>query len=149
MKKLLVLLVVLACCQIAHAEGLTTWLFGGVDYDSPNNEIETWLGYEKGPIEVGMWAAWRVDQQPQTYGFYGLYKFENLVEIPQFLPLPWLPEKLSASPCIGGMISMPGEEYLAAPFAGVVIQDILAIKYIYQDWEDDTSQVYFGLRYAF
>jgi len=158
MKKLLVLLVVLACCQIAHAEGLTTWLFGGAG-DAENNEVFARIGYEKGPIELGAESCWWPNYDPpQVWGVYGLWKFPDAVSFPNPLPLNWLPETFTATPYVGGQISVEIEDRssMVGPVAGVILQDIITVEYQYRNYGqllgeflEDEHRVMFGLRYAF
>lgn len=158
MKKLLVLLLILACCQMCHAEGLTTWLFGGAG-DGPTNEVFARVGYEKGPVEIGAQSCWWPNYDPPTiFGVYGLFKIADVVEIPNPIHLEWLPKTFTASPYIGGQITIEIEDRssMVGPVAGVIIQDIITVEYQYRNYGQllgeimqDEHRVLFGLRYAF
>ena len=158
MKKLFILTVILACCQIASAEGLTTWIFGGAG-DGPTNEVFARVGYEKGSLEIGGTVCfWPNYSPPTVYGVYAIGKLDNLVQIPNPLPIEWLPETIGATPYLGGQVSVDFEDRgsMIGPVAGVILQEVLTIEYQYRNYGQslgdimaDEHRVLFGLRYAF
>jgi len=158
MRNLLILFVILAFCQATYAEGLTTWLFGGAG-TGETNEVFARVGYEKGPLEVGaMVCFWPNYDPPTTYGVYAIGKLKDAVQIPNPIPLEWLPETFTASPYIGGQVSVEIQNRgsMVGPVAGVIVQDVLTIEYQYRNYGEalgeilaDEHRVMFGLRYAF
>ncbi len=162
MRALITILIVLLSFSSVHAEGLTAWIYSGVDYDNKGNEVAARIGYVKGAIELGGLSQWYPsDKPPQVFGIYGLYLFEDAITIPQILPLSWLPETLTATPYIGGQVTVDfafpdTDGTMVGPIAGVEIQGIIVVEYQYRnysdklgDYLDNEHRVMFGIRHAF
>jgi len=157
---LLLVLSILLFCGRLHAEGLTSWTLGGQDIDSAKNEIFARVGYEKGAVELGIESAWWPKwNPPQVWGAYGIYKFEELIKVPNPVQVEWLPAELSATGYIGGHVTVDfdNEGSYYGPVAGTMIQDILCIEYQYRVYgrelesliDESEHRIVFGIRHAF
>ena len=161
MRYLLTLTIILTMCMTTYGEGMTAGIFGGVDLDNPSNEVIFRLGYEKdlgvGDIEVGISSMWHPSTDfPQVWGVYSLYHFDNVVSIPQPIPLDWLPKTIDAEPYIGGLVDIDKTGTMVGPVAGLEIQGILTVEYQYRnyggildDFSDNEHRVIFGTHYRF
>ena len=112
-------------------QGMTVW---GM-YDTSTAGVR--VGYFSGANEVGLFGAWRPDPDvpPNIFGVYGLHNFAA-IEVPNPVPISWLPEKISAVPYLGGYITVDfadeQRKTLGGPMAGLKLMDILALEYRYQ-----------------
>jgi hypothetical protein len=114
---------------VAQAKDFNAWLLG--DSDS----LTARLGYDITPnVEVGGEVAWlNLDEVPGNAGIYGIYKFPDAVNVPNPLPLEWLPKTLMAMPYLGMQVGVDilNKGTFVGPIAGLVIQDIIVVEYEY------------------
>lgn len=134
-------IVLILLAGVASAKNLSAWLLG--DGDS----LMARVGYNTTVnTEVGLESCWfKLDDSPQVWGAYGLYKFTDIIQIPNPLPLEWLPKTLNGTPYIGMQVglNLNSKGTFVGPVAGITIQDILVIEYQYTnfDWQLENSGV--------
>ncbi len=161
-KKLVILLVVFMA-SICQAE-MAIW--GLTEIDSLPLDIEQSkavsirVGYCKDKLEGGLTSKWHPKSNaPQVWGFYGIYHFDKVVEIPNPINIfNALPETLTMRPYIGGEVgvNLDNDSGFATLIAGAQIQKILYLEYQFQTidgvlerYGNDEHRVAFGLRYEF
>lgn len=149
---LLLTLLLLAGCGSQQRNEFSTWAFATRD------TVGGMLGYEVlEKVEVGGFCYWQPQTKvPHTAGMYGMYHWPHTVTIPQPVPLDFLPDTLEGAPYIGGLIGINvdggRDTVLSGPMAGVVVYEIVDIRYHFQmvdkDLEalmDDEHLLFFGL----
>lgn len=124
----------LALCGVSvGAEGKGVALWGMYDIDTAGVRV----GYFNGANQVGLFGAWRPDpdQPPNIFGVYGLHEFGTL-EVPNPVPISWLPQTITATPYLGGYITIDfadeQRKTLGGPMIGLEFMDVLAFEYRYQ-----------------
>ena len=162
MKKLMMLIVILLVVGTAQANDLTVWLLG--EDDLVGARVGCMIDEH---VEVGVLSHWYPqDEAPNILGAFGVYHFDEPVEIPNPIPLEWLPETFLAKPYIGAQVSIDfrkliGEtdgmrRSMVGPIAGILVQQILVIEYSYSAFGDgldnvldDNHTASFGMRIPF
>ena len=137
-----VILIVLAMSLPVFANGLNVWLYGDTDFVSEGNSnnsrtLSARLGYHWADYEIGGSISWYPDEQvqiPQTYTAYGLYNGVPTIDVPNFIPVEWLPATLNAKPYFGAQVGLDvnNNGVITGPIAGLIIQDLIVIEYQYQ-----------------
>ena len=162
MKYVMMLIVVLLVAGTTQANDLSVWLLGEDDL------VGARIGYMVDDnVEVGVLSQWYPqDEAPNILGAFGVYHFDEPVEIKNPIPLEWLPETFLAKPYIGAQVSIDfrkliGEtdgmrRSMVGPIAGIVVQEVLVIEYSYSAFGDgldkvldDNHQISIGLRIPF
>lgn len=138
--KTLILTVALMLCLVGTARAdVTAW--GLYDVDTVGARV----GIEKNGNEVGLYGAWRPDpdQPPSMFGIYGLHNF-GTIDVNSPIPVEWLPKVWTATPYVGGYVTIDFAEYLAlpeetqnrrmvgGPMIGLKFFDVLATELRYQ-----------------
>lgn len=151
MRRVIFLLaVVLLFCLPVQAD-INSWIWA--DSDS----IAARIGFDiadSNNVEAGVSALWFPDDwDPEIWGIYGVYHL-GAIELPNPIPIDFLPETLSGRPYLGGKVDIDFEidKARASPIVGIVFQDIIFIEYQFEsidrvDYND--SKVVFGLRIEF
>lgn len=146
------------------------------DYPDPNSRLSAWLlgddqtfiarlGYKPSPrIEVGIESAWlSVDiaegrcDVPGVVGAYGIYKFPDIVQIPNPIPFEWLPAQFAGTAYFGihAGLDLTNEGTFVGPIAGVIFNDVMVIEYTYvmSDYAleavDGDHRIMLGLKFDF
>jgi len=143
MRKLLILFVILAFCQIVSAadpnESLTLWLMGNdLAYQNTNLSIST--GYRKDNAEFGVAMDWRMFSEGDTdedvqsifaIGPYAAYHFPDLIDIDNPFDVEWMPEKLIGEPFLrlSYLFDTKGKGTSVAPMIGVRVFDTFSLSY--------------------
>lgn len=154
MKKLLLkILIVLLMAGVSQAKNWNAWLIGD------NDSVTARLGYDvNANIEFGGELTWLdKDSMCGTTGIYGIYKFPDAVQIPNPIPLDFLPKTLTASPYLGAQVGIDilNRGSFVGPVAGVVIQNVLTIEWQYLganfqfDPVDNEQRILLGLNFRF
>lgn len=155
MKKIIVVMFVLLMAVSAYAKDLNCWVLGD------DSSITARLGYSIDPnIEVGVSANWfAVDDAPQVFGAYGLYKWADMVTIDNPIPLDFLPKELHGTPYLGiqAGLNLNNKGTFVGPVAGIIIEKVLVIEYQYKtnfgaqlaDSDIERSKVVLGFRFQF
>lgn len=100
------------------------------------------LGYAIESAEMGLSVLhWPDGDNSEVFGAYGMYKFSDMVEIPNPIPMDFLPEMLKGTPYIGGKVDGEGGSSLL--IAGIEIENAL-----YMEFHQD-NYVYVGLKHQF
>lgn len=123
MKKLIEMVVVLVLLLVAGCTDMTASIWDGRD-----DAIGGRIGYVMGNTEVGGSVLhWPETKNAEIFGVYGLYKFPDLVEIPNPLKLDFLPETIMGTPYLGGKVDSDGGETLL--MGGIEIANTLFMEY--------------------
>lgn len=151
MKKAIVFLiavVLLLFCTQAYARDFGVWLWGG-------EGTNVRLGYFVDPnTEVGASVAmWDSDDEPQKIGMYLFRHLPNLIEVPNPIPMPWLPETLVGSPYFGAKLERDVlvNMTIFSPVAGIAI-DPFFIEYRFRSFDGEgqrESTTVIGIRFDF
>jgi len=168
MRKLFVLLLILACCQIASAEdpneSISLWLMGN-SLAYHNSDLSLWAGYRQDNTEFGVASNWRMfsegdtDEDTQStfaIGPYGAYHFPGLIDIDNPLKdIEWMPEKLVGEPflCISYLFDTKGKGTSVAPMVGVRLLDMFSLSYQYSFFNgsqaEDKGQIGLSTKWKF
>jgi len=155
MKKLLIVVLVLCVSGVAHAKDWSAWTFGDNQY------VGARIGYAlTDNVEAGAESLWwPKEDAPQVWGVYGIYKWDNIVEIPNPILLDFLPEKFEAYPYIGARVgvNLDNDGTYSGAIAGLIIQEIFFAEFQYTDFgwklsdspDTDESKLVVGLRIEF
>ena len=137
-----VILIVLAMSLPVFANGLNVWLYGDTDFAADGNSnnsrtLSARLGYHWADCEIGASISWYPDEQvqiPQTYTVYGLYNGLPAVDVPNPIPVEWLPDKFNAKPYFGAQVGLDvnNNGVITGPIAGLIVQDLIVVEYQYQ-----------------
>ena len=164
MKRVIALLLILACTSMVSASDLAFWAIGEQTLVEPADGLMLRLGYEMDQTEVGIQTLFVPSAEPDVpdvFGIYSVFHLPDPIEVPNPIPLDWLPEKLTASIYLGGQISVDFANNDDGAFkgliAGMLINNNLVIEYQYNRFGDqlaymidpDSHQLYFGLRIPF
>jgi len=144
MKKLLILTVILACCQVTHAddpnESVSLWLMGN-NLAYQNSDLSLWVGYRRDNAEFGVASNWRMfsegdtDEDTQSdfaIGPYAAYHFPGLIDINNpFADIEWMPDKLIGEPflCLPFLFDTKSKGSAIAPMAGVRVFEMFSLSY--------------------
>lgn len=156
MKRLL-LTVALVLCLVGTARA--DWTAWGL-YDIDTTGLR--LGIEKNGNELGLYGAWRPDPEepPSMFGIYGVHNF-GTIEVDSPIPVSWLPAKWTATPYVGGyvtvdfakVLSLPedqqGRRTLGGPMIGIKFFDLLATELRYQLTGDSLADSFQDQQFVF
>jgi len=137
------LLLALCGCQEEQAGKMTLW--GTYEIDTVGARV----GYAApNGIETGVYGGWRTasEDPPNIFGVYTLYQF-GTIDVNNPIPIEWLPEKLSATPYLGGdiTIDLSDEENRIArggPLVGLKLLDAIALEMRWQFVNGPLEAVY-------
>lgn len=136
-KRMIVLVVVLALLFVAGCADTTASL-----WNDREGAIGGRLGYVMENTEVGTSILyWPDGDNSEVFGAYGMYKFPDTVEIPNPIPMAFLPETLKGTPYIGGKVNGEGGSSLL--IAGIEIGNTL-----YMEFDQDNYYT-IGLKHKF
>ena len=123
MKKLSMLMMVVLLFVVTGCPDMTASIWNDRD-----DAIGGRAGYAIKNTEVGVSVLhWPETKNAEVFGVYGKYKFPDLVEIPNPVNLPFLPEKLKGTPYIGGTVETEGRNDIL--MAGIEIENTLFMEY--------------------
>lgn len=151
--KMVVFALVLSMAGCVEAKNLSAWLLGDTD------SLMARVGYNTTTnTEVGLEAAWfELDGTPGNAGIYGIYKWPDLITVPNPLPFDFLPKEVTGK-VYGGVqmgIDILNRGTFVGPIAGMIIQDIIIVEYQYisADFKlgqiDGEQKIILGMRFEF
>ena len=127
MKKLIVMLLMVVLFAGCESQPLCENVTVSV-WDDRDDAIGVRVGYDMNDVEIGLSVLhWPEIDNSEVFGAYGLYKFPDMVEIPNPINADFLPDVLMGTPYIGGKMDSQGGETLL--MAGIEIQNILFLEY--------------------
>lgn len=137
MKNLITTVLILVLLLVAGCTDTTASLWNDRD-----DAIGGRLGYVMGNTEVGTSILyWENGYNSEVFGAYGLYKFPETVDMPNPIPMSFLPETLKGTPYIGGRVRSEGGNSLL--IAGIEIGNTL-----YMEFDQDNYYT-IGLKHKF
>lgn len=163
MRKILLTITILLLLT-GCANRMTTWTWG--ENDAVGVRVGTTFG-DMNEVEIGVSSLWYPsDEAPQIWGVYGLYYFDDILDVNQPIPFEFLPTKIKVKPYFGGLISVDfeGEDArtMAGPVAGLKIPldknerlsfgseyGYRAISDYLDEYLQDEHKISFGLRIKF
>lgn len=132
----LILIVALAlalCAGCAEEQKGKVSLWGTYETDAVGARV----GYAVNGNEVGVYGAWRPasEDPPNIAGVYALHEFAT-IDVNNPIPLEWLPDKLTATPYLGGYVTVDfadeGRKAMGGPMVGLKVFNAVAFEARYQ-----------------
>ena len=110
-------------------------------WDERDDGIGGRVGYVMENTEAGVSIMhWPNSKNAEVFGVYGLYKFPDMVEIPNPINVEFLPKTLMGTPYLGGKVDSDGGETIL--IAGVEISNTIFMEY-------QENYVLVGLKHKF
>ena len=119
------ILIVSVLLLVAGCAGMTASV-----WDERDGGLGARVGVDMNNTEIGASVLYWPDgenENSEVFGAYGIYKFPDLVEIPNPLKLDFLPETLSGTPYSGYRIDIDGER--SRFIAGVEVNNTVFFEY--------------------
>ena len=131
-----VIMLVLVLLFVAGCTDMTASL-----WDDRDGGVGSRIGYAMDNTEVGLSVLyWPDNIYDEVFGAYGLYKFPDMVEIPNPISVEFLPETISGTPYLGGKVDSDGGQTIL--MAGIEFENTLFMEY--QD-----NYILVGLKHRF
>ena len=151
--RIVVVFAILLMATMASAKDFSAWVLGD------NESMTARLGYNVSTnTGVGLESCWlKYNEVPQVWAGYGLYKFPDVVQIPNPIALDWLPKTLSGTAYVGAHagFNLDTQGAFSGLLAGIIVEKVIVFEwqYIKADYElapvDNENKFIIGIVFRF
>lgn len=126
--RMLIVAILLLVAGTVQAKNLSAWLVGGYD-----NTLTARVMYDLSPnvSAGGEVSFFELDNLPGSTGLCAIYKLPDAIQLPNPIPLSFLPATLEATPYVGARagVDITNNGTYSGLIAGVTVHDTIVIEY--------------------